>query len=83
MRDQRTMCKMMILERKCADRAVRLHSALESQLSAGMPGSDVWDRTVSFFHGEEGLDFPQLQQIFQRGHAAFPLTHPGCGAAVL
>lgn len=44
-----SLCKMMILERKCTDRAVRLRSTLESHLSTGMSSSDVWDKTVSFF----------------------------------
>uniref|UniRef100_A0A3Q3AYX7 Si:ch73-21g5.7 n=1 Tax=Kryptolebias marmoratus TaxID=37003 RepID=A0A3Q3AYX7_KRYMA len=41
------MCKM--LERKCTDKAQRLCSSLESQLSTGMSGSDMWDKTVSLF----------------------------------
>uniref|UniRef100_A0A3P8T7H2 Si:ch73-21g5.7 n=1 Tax=Amphiprion percula TaxID=161767 RepID=A0A3P8T7H2_AMPPE len=42
-------CKMMILERKCSDGAERIHSMLETQLNAGTSGSDMWDKTVSFF----------------------------------
>ncbi|TMS16771.1 hypothetical protein E3U43_014064 [Larimichthys crocea] len=58
MRDQHTtMCKMMILERKCSDRAVRLCSALESQLHTGVSSSDVWDKTVSFFTVKKALIF--------------------------
>ncbi|AWP09423.1 Hypothetical protein SMAX5B_003249 [Scophthalmus maximus] len=58
MRDQHTtMCKIMILERKCTDRAERLRSALESQLDAGVSGSDVWDKTVSFFAVKKALIF--------------------------
>lgn len=55
-----SMCKMMILERKCADRAVRVRSALESQINAGVSSSDVWDKTVSFFTVKKAL-------IFQNG----------------
>lgn len=51
------MCKMMILERKCTDRAVRLRSALEGQLNAGVSSSDVWDKTVSFFTVRKALIF--------------------------
>ncbi|KAM3617114.1 uncharacterized protein V6R79_002411 [Siganus canaliculatus] len=48
---------MMILERKCSDRAARLHSAVQSQLSAGVSSSDVWDKTVSFFTVKKALIF--------------------------
>ncbi|KAL7397952.1 hypothetical protein ABVT39_002203 [Epinephelus coioides] len=51
------MCKMMVLERKCTDRAVRLRSALESQLITGVSSSDVWDKTVSFFTVKKALIF--------------------------
>lgn len=44
-----SVCKMMILERKCTDRAVRLRTALESQLNSTVSRSDVWDKTISFF----------------------------------
>uniref|UniRef100_UPI0037E80590 uncharacterized protein n=1 Tax=Semicossyphus pulcher TaxID=241346 RepID=UPI0037E80590 len=58
MRDQHTtICKIMILERKCTDRAVRLRSALESQLLTGSSSSDVWDKTVSFFSVKKALIF--------------------------
>ncbi|KAF1390687.1 hypothetical protein PFLUV_G00060600 [Perca fluviatilis] len=58
MRDQHTtMCKVMVLERKCTDRAVRLRSALESQLDTGVSSSDVWDKTVSFFTVKKALIF--------------------------
>uniref|UniRef100_A0A3Q0T006 Si:ch73-21g5.7 n=1 Tax=Amphilophus citrinellus TaxID=61819 RepID=A0A3Q0T006_AMPCI len=56
MRDQHTR-KMMILERKCTDRAVRLRSTLENQLNTGMTGSDVWDKTVSFFTVKKAFIF--------------------------
>ncbi|XP_068607615.1 uncharacterized protein si:ch211-193l2.6 [Brachionichthys hirsutus] len=58
MRDQHTiMCKMMVLERKCTDRVIRLRSAVESQLSTGTSTSDVWDKTVSFFTLKKALIF--------------------------
>uniref|UniRef100_A0A3B5B6N8 Si:ch73-21g5.7 n=1 Tax=Stegastes partitus TaxID=144197 RepID=A0A3B5B6N8_9TELE len=50
-------CKMMILERKCTDGAVRIRSTLESQLNAGMSGSDMWDKTVSFFTVKKAFIF--------------------------
>ncbi|CAG6021238.1 unnamed protein product [Menidia menidia] len=50
MRNQHTtLCRISILERKCTDRAVKLCSALEGQLSSGTTSSDMWDKTVSFF----------------------------------
>lgn len=52
-----SLCKMMILERKCTDRAVRLRSTLESHLSTGMSSSDVWDKTVSFFTVKKAFIF--------------------------
>ncbi|KAG7519464.1 hypothetical protein JOB18_009337 [Solea senegalensis] len=58
MRDQHTtMCKMMVLERKCTDKAVRLRSVLESQLDSGVSSSDMWDKTVSFFAVKKALIF--------------------------
>lgn len=53
-----SMCKMMILERKCTDRAAKLCTALERQLSGGVSSSDVWNRTVSFFTVKKALIFP-------------------------
>lgn len=47
----------MILERRCTDRALKLRTALESQLSSGLSTSDVWDRTVSFFAVKKALIF--------------------------
>lgn len=52
-----SMCKMVVLERKCADRAVRLRTALESQLNSGVSRSDMWDKTVSFFTVKKALIF--------------------------
>ncbi|KAK2851202.1 hypothetical protein Q5P01_007478 [Channa striata] len=58
MRDQHTtMCKMLILERKCTDRAVRLRTAVESQLNTGASRSEMWDKTVSFFTVKKALIF--------------------------
>lgn len=51
------MGKVMVLERKCADRAEKLRTALEVQLSGGVSTSDVWDRTVSFFAVKKALIF--------------------------
>lgn len=48
---------MMILERQCTDRAVRLRTALESQLNNRVPCSDVWDKTVFFFTVKKALIF--------------------------
>ncbi|KAJ4934473.1 hypothetical protein JOQ06_007266 [Pogonophryne albipinna] len=63
MRDQHTtLCKMMVLERKCTDRAVRLRSALENQLNSGVSSADVWDKTLSFFTVKKAL-------IFQNGYS--------------
>ncbi|XP_077367934.1 uncharacterized protein LOC144013204 [Festucalex cinctus] len=54
-----TMCKVMLMERKCTDKAARMRSALQRQLSAGTSGSgsDAWDRTVSFFTVKKALIF--------------------------
>ncbi|XP_077461603.1 uncharacterized protein LOC144077606 [Stigmatopora argus] len=53
------MCKVMLMERKCTDKAVRVRTALQRQLSAGMSSSssDAWDRTVSFFAVKKALIF--------------------------
>uniref|UniRef100_A0A3Q3IHF6 Uncharacterized protein n=1 Tax=Monopterus albus TaxID=43700 RepID=A0A3Q3IHF6_MONAL len=50
-------CKMMIFERKCTDRAVRLRTSLESQLTTRVSHSDVWDKTVSIFTVKKALLF--------------------------
>lgn len=52
------MGKVMILERRCTDRALKLRTAVESQLSGGVSTSDVWDRTLSFFAVKKALIFP-------------------------
>lgn len=52
-----SMGKVMILERRCTDRALKLRTALESQLSGGLSTSDMWDRTVSFFAVKKALIF--------------------------
>lgn len=52
-----SLCKMMTLERQCTDRAVRLKTAVESQLNSGVSRSDVWDKTVSFFTVKKALIF--------------------------
>ncbi|KAF6735525.1 hypothetical protein FQA47_020016 [Oryzias melastigma] len=46
---QTTMCRVSLFERKCVERAGRIRSTLERQLSAGTISSDVWDKTISFF----------------------------------
>lgn len=51
------MCKIMSLERRCTDGAARLRTALENQVGAGISGSDVWDKTVSFFTVKKALLF--------------------------
>jgi len=51
------MCRMMVLERKCTDRAARLRSAVESQLNTGVSSVDVWDKTVSFFTVKKAFIF--------------------------
>lgn len=52
-----SMCKVMVLERKCAGGAAKLRSALEGQLGAGVSTSDVWDRTLSFLAVKKALIF--------------------------
>ncbi|KAF3860238.1 hypothetical protein F7725_000493 [Dissostichus mawsoni] len=55
-------CSMLVLMREKQDRAVRLRSALESQLNSGVSSADVWDKTVSFFTVKKAL-------IFQNGYS--------------
>lgn len=51
------MCKVMVLERKCADGAAKLRSALEAQLSAGISTSEARDRALSLFALKKALIF--------------------------
>lgn len=79
-----SLCKMMILERKCTDRAVRLRSTLESHLSTGMSSSDVWDKTVSFFTVKKAFIFHNgYTKSSREAMRAVPLTFWGCVAFVL
>uniref|UniRef100_A0A3P8WTQ7 Si:ch73-21g5.7 n=1 Tax=Cynoglossus semilaevis TaxID=244447 RepID=A0A3P8WTQ7_CYNSE len=51
-------CKVMALERKCTDKALRLRSALESQLDSGISTSDIWEKTTSLLTVKKALIFP-------------------------
>uniref|UniRef100_A0A3Q2Y908 Si:ch73-21g5.7 n=1 Tax=Hippocampus comes TaxID=109280 RepID=A0A3Q2Y908_HIPCM len=68
-------CKVMLMERKCTDKAARMHSALQRQLSAGVSGSgsDAWDKTVSFFAVKKALIFHNgYTKLSREALRAFP-----------
>ncbi|KAJ8359362.1 hypothetical protein SKAU_G00158870 [Synaphobranchus kaupii] len=49
MKDQRTRCKLLSLERQCSSSLERLKTTVVVQCQNGVPTMDVWEKALSLF----------------------------------
>ncbi|KAG7478416.1 hypothetical protein MATL_G00080660 [Megalops atlanticus] len=57
MKDRRTRCKLLSLERTCSDGVERLRTAVGVHLQNGVSSLDVWEKAVSLLAVKKAVLF--------------------------